>query len=145
MTILPPLAKARKHFVGSTKRSSGRSRVTTWPRPTGGEKAAILSDCPWNTRYKLLPEAKFKGFKGPKASIPRSPGHHAEWLLACKGGRKPFSNFDIGAPMNELVQLVHVAALAGEPIEYDPQGCKILNAPKANALLHREYRKGWML
>ena len=119
--------------------------MTKWGCLVGGEKAAILSNCPWNTRYKLLPEAEFKGFKGPRPSIPRSPGHHAEWVRACKGGPKPFSNFDIGAPMNELIQLVHVAALAGKPIEYDPQGCRILNDPKANALLHREYRKGWTL
>jgi len=119
--------------------------MTAWGCLVGGEKAAVLSNCPWNTRFKLLPEAEFKGFKGPKPSIPRSPGHHAEWLRACKGGPKPFSNFDIGGPMNELVQLVHVAALAGKPIEYDPQSCKILNAPKANALLHRKYRKGWTL
>jgi hypothetical protein len=57
------------------------------------------------------------------------------------GGRK----FDIGGPMNELIQLVHVAALAGKTIDYDPQACKILNAPKANTLLHRDHRKGWTL
>ena len=119
--------------------------MTDWGCLVGGEKAAILSDCPWNTRFKLLPEAEFKGFKGPKPTIPRSAGHHAEWVRACKGGPKPFSNFDIGAPMNEIVQLVHVATLAGKPIEYDPQRCKILNAPEANALLHRKYRAGWTL
>ena len=48
-------------------------------------------------------------------------------------------------PMNEIVHLVHVATLAGKPIEYDPQACKIINAPEANALLHREYRAGWTL
>jgi hypothetical protein len=119
--------------------------MTDWGCLVGGEKGAILSDCPWNTRFKLLPEAEFKGFKGPKPSIPRSPGHHAEWIRACKGGPKPFSCFDTGGPMNEIVQLVHVATLAGKPIEYDPQRCKILNAPEANALLHRKYRAGWTL
>jgi len=119
--------------------------MTEWGCLVGGEKAAVHSNCPWNKRYKLLPEAKFKGFKGPERSIPRSPGHHAEWLRACKGGPKPFSSFDIGGPMNELVQLVHVAALAAKPIEYDPQACKILNVPQANALLHRGYRNGWTL
>jgi len=119
--------------------------MTDWGCLVGGPKAAILSNCPWNTRYKLLPEAEFKGFKGLGQTIRRSRGHHAEWVAACKGGPKAFSNFDIGAPMNELVQLVHVATLAGKPLEYDPQACKILNVPGANALLHREYRKGWTL
>ncbi|HUT37629.1 MAG TPA: Gfo/Idh/MocA family oxidoreductase [Planctomycetota bacterium] len=119
--------------------------MTQWGCLVGGDKAAILSSCPWNTRFLMLPEAEFKDFKGPEKTIPRSPGHHAEWIRACKGGPKAFSNFDIGAPMNEIVHLVHVATLAGKPIEYDPQGCKILNAPEANPLLHRDYRAGWTL
>jgi len=119
--------------------------MTDWGCLVGGPKGAVFSNCPWNTRFKLLPEAEFKGFKGPERSLPRSPGHHAEWIRACKGGPKPFSNFDVGAPMNEIIQLVHVATLAGKPIEYDPQRCKILNAPEAAALLHRTYRAGWTL
>ena len=119
--------------------------MTQWGCLVGGEKAAILSTCPWNTNVFLLPEAQFKDYKGTEPKIPRSPGHHAEWVRACKGGEKAFSNFDIGAPMNEIIHLVHVATLAGKPIEYDPQACKIINAPEANALLHREYRAGWTL
>ena len=119
--------------------------MTDWGCLVGGDKGAVFSDCPWNTRMMLLPEADFKDFKGPDKALPRGPGHHAEWVLACKGGPKPFSNFDIGAPMNEIVQLVHVASLAKKPIDYDPQNCKILNASEANPLLHREYRKGWTL
>jgi hypothetical protein len=119
--------------------------MTEWGCLVGGEKAAILSSCPWNTRFLLLPQKEFEGFKGPEPSIPRSPDHHAEWLRAIRGGPAAFSNFDIGGPMNEIVHLVHVATLAGKPIEYDPQGCKILNAPEANPLLHRDYRAGWTL
>ena len=121
--------------------------MTEWGCLVGGDKGAILSSCPWNTRYVLLPSAQFEGFQGPAPSIPRSPGHHAEWIRACKGGGdpKPFSGFDIGGPQTELIQLVHVATLAGKPIEYDPIGGKTVNSPEANALLQREYRAGWTL
>ena len=121
--------------------------MTEWGCLVSGKQGAILSNCPWNTRFELLPKAQFEGFTGPPRSIPRSPGHHAEWILACKGGSgpKPFSNFDIGGPQAEMVQLVHVATLAGKPIEYDPLSGKITNVPEANALLHREYRTGWTL
>jgi hypothetical protein len=119
--------------------------MTEWGCLVGGEKGAVLSNCPWNTRFTLLPQAQFKGFEGPAPTLPRSPGHHAEWVAACKGGPKPFSNFDIGAPQTEIVQLVHVATLAKGPIEYDPVAGKIVNSAEANALLHREYRKGWTL
>jgi hypothetical protein len=120
--------------------------MTEWGCLVSGSKGAVLSNCPWNTRFELLPQAQFEGFKGPSPTIPRSPGHHAEWIQACKGGaEKPFSNFAIGGPQTEMIQLVHVASLAGKPIEYDPLTGKITNLPEANALLHREYRAGWTL
>jgi enterochelin esterase-like enzyme len=50
-----------------------------------GSKGTIYSDCPWNTRYVLLPESKFDNFQGgPAETLPRSPGHHKEWVQACK-------------------------------------------------------------
>ena len=119
--------------------------MTAWGCLVKGTEGAIFTSCPWNTRLELLPTAKYVGFKGPAPTLPRSPGHHAEWILACKGGPKPFSGFEIGAPMTEMVQLVHVASLAGGPIEYDPVSGKIVNSAAANELLHRPYRPGWTL
>jgi len=110
-----------------------------------GEKGAIFSDCPWNTQMELLPAKDFEGAQLPAPSIPRSPGHHAEWIQACKGGPKPFSHFGIGGPMTELAQLANASALVGHPIEYDPATGKIVNCAEANALIHREYRKGWSI
>ncbi|MGA2618373.1 MAG: Gfo/Idh/MocA family oxidoreductase [Thermoguttaceae bacterium] len=119
--------------------------MTAWGCLVKGSQGAIFTSCPWNTRLELLPKEKFQGFRGPAPSVPRSPGHHAEWILACKGGPKPFSGFEIGGPMTEMVQLVHVASLAGGPIEYDPLSGVIVNSAQANELLHRPYRPGWTL
>jgi len=88
---------------------------------------------------------RLQGFKGPSPILPRSPGHHAEWIRACKGGPKPFSAFEVGAPLTEMIQLVHVASLAACPIEYDPVSGTIVNSAEANQLLHRPYRQGWIL
>lgn len=110
-----------------------------------GSKGGIFSDCPWNTRFVLLPKNQFEGFQGPAPIIPRSPGHHTEWVQACKGGPKPFSSFDIGGPLTETVLLGNVALLVGHPIEYDPISGKIVNCVEANRFLHRDYRKGWTL
>ena len=110
-----------------------------------GEKGAIFSECPWNTRFVLLPQKQFEGFQGPAPTLPRPPGHHAEWIQACKGGPRPFSGFEIGGPMTELAQLGNAALLVGHPIEYDPASGRIVNCAEANALLHREYRTGWSL
>ncbi len=43
----------------------------------------------------------------------RSPGHYEEWLLACKGGPKPVSNFDYAGPLTEIV-LLGVLALRAQ-------------------------------
>ncbi|MFT5854938.1 MAG: hypothetical protein ACI8XO_002186, partial [Verrucomicrobiales bacterium] len=58
---------------------------------------------------------------------------------------KTFSSFDIGGPLTELIQLANIASIVGEPFHYDPLTGKISDNPKASALLHREYRKGWSL
>ena len=35
---------------------------------------------------RLLPESKFRNTAKPKPTLPRSKGHHRDWLDACKGG-----------------------------------------------------------
>jgi len=110
-----------------------------------GTKGSVFSECPWNTRFIMLPEAKFKGVDGPARYIPRSPGHHAEWILACKGGGKPFSRFEIGSAQTEMLLLGNVALLAGHAIDYNPATGTIAGDDEATRWLHRDYRSGWSL
>ncbi len=98
-----------------------------------------------NTEFSLLPERKFKGFEGPPRSLPRSPGHEREWILACKGGPPAMSNFNYSGPLAEFVLLGNVATLFSRKIEFDPLACKIVNNPEADKALRREYREGWSL
>ena len=52
-----------------------------------GSKGMLLADY---GKHGLLPEKDFRDFKPPEPSIPKSLGHHAEWLHACKtGARRP--------------------------------------------------------
>ncbi|MCX6915847.1 MAG: hypothetical protein NT167_22840, partial [Verrucomicrobia bacterium] len=111
-----------------------------------GSKGSIYSDCPWNTRFILLPKEKFQSIKaGPPQVLPASKSHHREWVNACKGNGKTFSGFEIGGPLTELMQLVNLATLVEGPVEYDALSGKVLNSKAASALLHRQYRKGWEL
>jgi hypothetical protein len=94
----------------------------------------------------LLPKDKFKSVKGgPPQTLPASSGHHREWVEACKGNGKTFSSFEIGGPLTELMQLVNLATLVEGPVEYDTLSGQVLNSQLANSLIHREYRKGWVL
>ena len=110
-----------------------------------GSKGSLYSECPWNTRYVLLPEAQFQGYKGPAETLPRSPGHHKEWVEACQGKGKTFSGFEIGGPLTEFMQLANLATLVEGRLEYDTVSGRILNSNRANRLLHRDYRKGWTI
>ncbi len=111
-----------------------------------GSKGSIYSDCPWNTRFVLLPKDKFQSVKaGPPQLIPASKGHIEEWVNACKGIGRTFSGFEIGGPLTELMQLVNLATLVEGPVEYNPLTGKIANSKIAAGLLHREYRSGWSL
>jgi hypothetical protein len=110
-----------------------------------GSKGSLYSENPWNMGFVLLPEDRFEGYKGPKETLPRVKSQQAEWIDACKGAGKTFSGFEIGGPLTELAQLANLATLVEGPIDYDTLSGKILNSTAGNALLHREYRKGWLL
>ena len=79
-------------------------------------------------------------------SLTRSPGHYEEWLLACKGGPKPVSNFDYAGPMTEIV-LLGVLALRtpGQRLEWDGPSQKVKNVPELNEHVHIPYRQEWKL
>jgi predicted dehydrogenase len=111
-----------------------------------GSKGSIYSNDPWNTKFALLPEERFKEVKhGPPQTIPANDNHYREWVRACKGNGETFSSFEIGGPMTELMQLINLATLFEEALEYDPQSGRIVNWRRANRLLHREYRRGWSI
>jgi predicted dehydrogenase len=92
---------------------------------------------------KLLPEEKFASAKLPDPYLPESPGHHQQWINACKSGSATGSNFGYAGPFTEIVLLGNVAYRTGQKITYDPSTMKVTNLPEANALLSKEYRKGW--
>jgi predicted dehydrogenase len=119
---------------------------SNWGDLLVGSKGSLLSECPWNTRYILLPEEKFGNYRGgPPETLPRSKGHHCEWVEACQGIGKTFSGFEMGGPLTELMQLANLATMVEGPLDYDTITGRIVNSPKADALVHRPYRPGWSL
>lgn len=108
-----------------------------------GSKGKLL--VPYFRNHQLLPKKKFKDFEPPKETIPKSPGHHAEWIKACKDGSATGSNFDYASIMTESVLLGNVAFRAGKKIEWDAEKMKATNCPEADKFIQRKYRKGWSL
>ena len=93
--------------------------------------------------YRLFPAEKFKGFKPPEPTIPRSIGHHAEWIKACKEGTPTTCNFDYSGALTESVLLGNVAYRTGERLEWDAANLKATNSEAAAKYVTKEYRKGW--
>jgi len=93
--------------------------------------------------YRLFPAEKFANFKPPAPSIPRSIGHHAEWIKACKDGSPTTCNFDYSGALTESVLLGNVAYRTGKKLEWDAKTLKATNCPEADKYLTKQYRAGW--
>jgi predicted dehydrogenase len=96
-------------------------------------------------RSRLLPESDFADFKAPEPSIPSSPGHHEEWIQACKTGSPTGTNFAYSAALTEVVLLGNVAYRVGHRLEWDSKKLAASNCREADRYIRREYRKGWSL
>jgi predicted dehydrogenase len=107
-----------------------------------GDQGMLLSDY---GRHVLLPEEKFVDFKRPEPTIPKSIGHHQEWIQAILNGGTTTCNFDYSGALTEAVLLGTVSYRSGQAIDWDAKSLKVANAPQAQALIHKEYRKGWEL
>ena len=107
-----------------------------------GSKGMILSDY---GRHLLLPQDKFRDFKPPEPTIPKSLGHHAEWIHACKTGAPTTCNFGYSGWLTEANHLGNVAYRTGKKLEWDADKLYAPNAPESERFIRREYRKGWKL
>lgn len=96
-------------------------------------------------QHVLLPEEKFQDFKPPAPTIPSSPGHHEEWLEACRSGSPTGSSFDYAGRLTEANHLGNVAFRAGGYIEWNAAELKISNTDQGNPFLTRTPREGWSL
>ena len=82
----------------------------------------------------------------PEKAIKRVPGHHQDWLDACKGGDPASSNFDYGGPLTEMVLLGVIAMRVGDKkLLWDSENMRFTNSEEANELIKPAYRKGWSL
>jgi predicted dehydrogenase len=130
---MPPMEK----FMGQKPSGGGCLLI--------GSRGTLYSGDDYGGAYRLLPEANFKGYQPPKPTLPRSRGHHAEWISACKGGPPAMSNFDYAGPLTELALLGNVAIRTGQRIVWDAENLRATNCPAAEQYIRRQYRKGWTL
>ncbi|MGY8767169.1 MAG: Gfo/Idh/MocA family protein [Pirellulales bacterium] len=111
-----------------------------------GDKGMIYSPNDYGEKYNMLPADKFANYKGPKESIPRSPGHFKEFADAIKGGPEPMSNFpNYAGPLSEVILLGNLSVYAGKKIEWDAKNLVATNAPEVAEIVRPVYRDGYSL
>jgi predicted dehydrogenase len=95
---------------------------------------------------QLLPMELTEEARNVAKTMPRSKGHRAEWLLACKGQAKAMSNFSYSGPLTETVLLGVLAQRApGKRLQWDSKNLQIKNMPELDPFVHKQYREGWKL
>ncbi len=99
-----------------------------------------------NMWFQLLPQERFEGVQCNRPeTVENSRGPEQDWFAACRGGPRPWSNFDYASALNEFLMLGNVATQFETALEYDPAAMKIGNHSEADALLRSDYREGWTL
>ncbi len=91
----------------------------------------------------LVPNEKGEVIEPPKPFLPESPGHHAEWIAACKGAGQTGSDFEYAARLTETCLLGNVALRTGKKIQWDADRMRATNCAEADQYVRREYREGW--
>jgi predicted dehydrogenase len=121
-----------------------RSEIPRWDSGClfVGARGMILADY---NRHVLLPERDFADYRRPEPTLPRSPGHQAEWVRACKTGAATSADFTYSGWLTEANHLGNVAFRAGRRLEWDAEHLRCPNAREADQYLRREYRRGWEL
>jgi predicted dehydrogenase len=108
-----------------------------------GSKGKILVET-YGGNPKPTPDSQLKELPKIEKSLPRSPGHYQEFIMACKGQKTPgMADFDYAGPFTEMVLLGNLAVRTGKKIEWDGPKMRAKNVKEAAQYVKSQYRKGW--
>jgi predicted dehydrogenase len=96
---------------------------------------------------RIIPEAKRKEYGRPPRTLPRSPGHHKEWIDACKAGKPEDakSGFWYAGPFTESLLVGNLAVRLQRRVEWDSKTLRSPNCPEADNYITKFYRVGWSI
>lgn len=109
-----------------------------------GTRGSIYSPGGYCESLRLIPEEAMRSFARPPQKYPRVEGGPIkEWLDAIRAGTQPGACFEYAARLTEVVLLGNLAIRLGRTIRWDSDRLRVVDTPEADALIKREYRKGW--
>jgi hypothetical protein len=94
---------------------------------------------------RLIPESSMRAFKQPSKTLPRPIGELDQWIRACRGGAPSDASFQNAYNFSETIALGNIALRTDKKLAWDAKSARFTNAPEANKLMTRAYRKGWEL
>lgn len=96
---------------------------------------------------RLIPEARMKEYGRPPKTLPRSPGHHKEWIDACKAGKPEDakSGFWYAGPFTEALLVGNLAVRLQTRVEWDAKTMRSPNCPEADNYITKFYRAGYTI
>ena len=96
---------------------------------------------------RLIPESRQKEYGRPPKTLPRSPGHHREWIEACKAGKPADarSGFWYAGPFVEALLVGNLAVRLQKRVEWDSARMRSPNCPEADNYVTKFYRAGFDL
>jgi len=109
-----------------------------------GTKGIMATDT-YGGSPRIIPKKQHDAFPAPEKTIPRSKsGVKGDLLAALRGGPEPSSSFEYAGPFTEFVLTGVMASRVGtgKVISWDVEKMSA-DLPEANALIKRDYRKGW--
>ena len=109
-----------------------------------GDKGWIIADYEYRI---MMMKGDMTHYKSPRPEdlIPKSIGHHNEWIRACKTGKPTTCNFDYAGKFIENNMLALVAYRVGKKLNWDDKDITDPNCPEADKYIKKTYRDGWVL
>lgn len=92
---------------------------------------------------QIFPESRRADFQQVAPSIPRSKGHHRDWLDAIKGGPPASSNFEYGARLTEITLLGVASLRTRQRILWDAPSMSAPGIP--DEIFRGTYRAEWAI
>jgi hypothetical protein len=97
------------------------------------------------SKPRLLPRSLHDEVGTPPQLLDRSPGHHKEWIEACKAGKPELakSGFWYAGPFTESLLVGNLAVRLGRKLQWDPALLRSPDCPEADNYISKFYRAGW--
>jgi hypothetical protein len=110
-------------------------------------ETGILTQGQYGGKARLVPDNRMLDYQRPDPFLPRifDHDHTLNWIMGCKGGEPPCSNFEYSAPFAQLIQVGNLAVKTGKKLHWDNTKGIVTNVRNASDFVSKEYRRGWEL